>query len=242
MENINSNHLAESVKQSSLFSKLSGSIIHDLKNPLNNIHGFIQILKFDPAIQGLDKNLLEMMEKSCDKLNMLVSDLLEINKINSGFYKADYELFTIGKLLRDVIDQNLIAIYNKQLKIRIDFDDEFEALVDKQKITRVFENILSNAIKFSYSGNFIDIKLYKTGQNFCVEFKDYGTGIKKESLQLMCEPFSVKGEAGTNGETSTGFGLYISKYIISELHGGEISITNHEAKGTLVKIILPINL
>lgn len=242
MENINSNHLAESVKQSSLFSKLSGSIIHDLKSPLNNIHGFIQILKFDPAIQGLDKNLLEMMEKSCDKLNMLVSDLLEINKINSGYYKADFELFTIGKLLRDVIDQNLIAIYNKQLKIRIDLDDELEAYVDKEKITRVFENILSNAIKFSFSGNFIDIKLYKAGQNFCVEFKDYGTGIKKESLQLMFEPFSVKGEAGTDGEKSTGFGLYISKYIISELHGGEITITNHDAKGTLVKILLPTNL
>lgn len=242
MENINSGHIEESVKQSSLFSKLSGSIIHDLKGPLNNIHGFIQILKFDPAIQGLDKNIIEMMEKSCDKLNILVSDLLEINKINSGFYKADFELFTIGKLVREVIDQNLISIYNKQLKIRIDLDDEFEAFVDKQKIMRVFDNILSNAIKFSYSGSFIDIKLYRASQKFHVEFKDYGTGIKNETLNLMLEPFSVKGETGTNGEKSTGFGLYISKYIISELHGGEISIANHESKGTLVKIVLPIKL
>ena len=125
---------------------------------------------------------------------------------------------------------------NKHIIIKKNLTSEnFHINSDPEMLQRVFENLISNAIKFSHSNSEIEVSLNKNGSQRIIKFKDYGIGIKEEEQKNLFEEYGTTSTLPTAGETSTGLGLSIAKRILDEL-GGSISVTSKVGIGSTFEV------
>ena len=117
--------------------------------------------------------------------------------------------------------------------------DKLEIVFDKIKIEQILNNLISNAIKYSYPESEVSITLAASGRNAIMSFKDQGQGIAEADIPKLFQPFAKRSGGGTAGERSTGLGLSIVKKII-EAHNGRITAESKLGKGSTFVVYLPI--
>lgn len=145
------------------------------------------------------------------------------------------ENLNLKNVLEIVIKYLKVSIANKKIDIVFESEENIYINADLESLEIIFRNIISNAIKFSFVGSKIEIKVLKKDETAIVTIKDYGKGIQEDKMKKLFSFDVNKSTLGTNNEKGTGLGLNIVKEYI-ELNNGKIEISSIENKGTTVKI------
>ncbi|MES2733061.1 MAG: HAMP domain-containing sensor histidine kinase [Bacteroidota bacterium] len=213
-------------------------VAHDLKSPINNIkslNGFLkknlEQLQHEVASEKKEQNLtfIHLIADTCEKAYTIIKDLLLIGEFqsNHNFEKTDLKTFIESAL-------PILEVEAKQKEIEISFhypEEPIYAHINEDKFTRVLENLLSNAVKFTHTGGQVTIALKNEGRRVILQVSDNGIGIPKNLQSSIFNMFTKASRKGTEGETTTGLGLYIVKQIV-EMHKGTISVESQENVGT----------
>jgi signal transduction histidine kinase len=217
-----------------------GMAAHDLRTPLNGIVSLSNLLLED-TIELNEKEQLEflqMINSSSKHMLNIINDLLDISVIETGNLQLNFEKVEIVSFMSRIINVNKIMASKKALQIVFDYDDTQEVLIDASKIEQVINNLLGNAIKFTYPNKKIFINLSILDQDLIITIEDQGKGIPEAELDKLFKPFSKISTKGTSGEQCTGLGLAIVHKII-ESHKGKINVESKPGIGTKFIISLP---
>lgn len=219
-----------------------GMAAHDLRNPLHIIKGFTSLfLNIEKdSLKPEHLSMLELIDKNCKQMLTIVNDLVDISAIAEGKIDLNKQLTNIKELLDTNNYFANIMASKKNIIIEVNIQNDIPQInIDKDRITQVIENLLTNAVKFSHPQTTINLKAFQDNNYLNFSIKDQGKGIPKEDLELIFKPFETPVKP-TGKEKSTGLGLVIVKNII-DLHQGKIVVYSEPGKGTEFIIKLPIN-
>lgn len=219
-------------------------VSHDIRNPLTGIIGVANILRNEDGYtkEEID-GMLEIIEQSGYKLLDLVKDILEVESTKAGSLQLNLKEVNLLDLLDKVIELHQPTALTKSINLRFIKDERVpNMLIDPQKINQAISNLVANSLKFTGAGGAIDLilKFDETSEDhpIIIEVKDTGIGIPEDRLPTLFDSVKRHHGTGTKGEKGTGIGLDIVKQFI-ELHGGNISVSSTEGKGTAFLLELP---
>jgi PAS domain S-box-containing protein len=220
-----------------------GAAAHDLKSPLNGILGLIHLLKIKNENLTLEqREYLHHIEQSCSSMKMMVTNLLDINRIEQGYSTLNLARFSLRELLQHQVKLYKELADKKGITIVLeDNNEEIFMYSDNALVSRVCDNLISNALKFSYLRGSVWIKVMLFEQNVVIDVIDRGPGIRKEEIALLFNKFKKLSTRPTAGESSTGLGLSIVKELVQLLQG-KISVISEEKVGTTFTVELPLNI
>ena len=221
---------------------------HELKTPITSIHGYVQLLlkmidDHDKQKKELAKPLLRdsltTIDKQISKLNRLITELLDLSKIETGNLQLKKQRFNLNQLLLETVSdlQQTTARHLILFQNGIDAD----ILGDRDRIGQVITNLLTNAIKYSPNDNRIQVSLYKASDGLvAVAVKDHGIGIDKEEQKKIFERFYRA--QGKEEQTYPGFGigLFIAREFVQK-HGGCLTVESEKGRGSVFTFTLPVN-
>ena len=217
-EKINAERLAEKTK-----SELITNVSHDLRTPLTSVMGYIGIV-----IQKRYKDEKEMEDylnvafNKAEKLKVLIDDLFEYTKYNNNGIKLNKIRVNITEFLSQLIEEMMPILDENNLTIFKKFEfKKLDIFIDPAKMVRVFENLLTNAVKYSYKPGEIIVGLYKKGNKAVIVVRNKSDHLSKEKTEKLFDRFYRVDESRNANTGGSGLGLAISKNIV-ELHGGRI--------------------
>jgi len=223
-------------KASKVKNEILGVVAHDLRNPLSAIKTIVGMMETDANIDAENQDNLTMIKASCDKATSIINDLLESAHNDIGT-ELEFEQIELNKFLLLIVDEWL---KNTKGGVNILFYGTKEpvyALINKEKMQRAMDNLISNADKFSGSKEHIEISLKELRGEALISVKDFGVGIPMDLLPYIFDRFSKASRKGIRGEGSIGLGLSIVQEIVRK-HGGEIIVNSAERSGTVFTIKL----
>jgi len=225
-----------------LKSMFLASMSHELRTPLNSIIGFTKwlLMGMEGELNEKQTKQLNMVKSSAIHLLDLITDILDISKIEAGKVDLASEKFEIAEVVNEVVTGVLPLAQDKGLNLISNVPEGVILTSDKRRIKQIIINLTSNAIKFTDQGDVkIEVKLLN---NKDLEFvvSDSGIGIKKKDLEKLFQPFQQIDMSSTKKHQGTGLGLYLCKKLLDLFHG-DISVTSHLGKGSEFKFIIPIN-
>ena len=214
-------------------SEFLGNVTHELKTPISSISGYIETL-LEGAIKDENVNIgfLERALENVQRLEELVTDLVEISRIETGELQMNYDYFNIYNLLKDIHkDAQQRNSNKKNIKINLEVPDKkLFVYGDKGRLDQVIANLLSNAMRYTDQGH-IRIKVLRRDNELVFSIIDTGIGISRKSINRIFERFYRADKARDRRKGGTGLGLAISKHII-EAHGSNIYVDSLEGKGS----------
>ena len=238
--------LEEAIQLESIRNEFFGNISHEFKTPLNIILGIVQLIDKNIDSDNITKeNLLRhvnIMRQNSYRLLRLVNNLIDISRIDIGYYNLQSSNYNIVKVIEDITLS--IAEYIKHKKINLLFNTDFKEIIlacDPDKIERVMLNLLSNAIKYTDDGGNIQVSLNKVNNDVIISVKDSGVGIPKDKLELIFDRFGQANSILSRRCEGSGIGLSIVKSIV-QMHGGKIEVFSEVGKGTEFVFNIPIKI
>ena len=213
-------------------SEFLGNVTHELKTPISSISGYIETL-LEGAIKDENVNIgfLERALENVKRLEDLVTDLVEISRIETGELQMNYDYFNIYNLLNDIHKDAQQRNSNKNIKIQLEVPDKKLFIYgDKGRLEQVIDNLLSNSMRYTDQGH-IRIKVLRRDNELVFSIIDTGIGISRKSINRIFERFYRADKARDRRKGGTGLGLAISKHII-EAHGSNIYVDSLEGKGS----------
>ncbi len=222
-------------------SAFLATMSHELRTPLNSIIGFTGILLQELAgpVNAEQRKQLSMVQTSSRHLLDLINDVLDISKIEAGQMKVEKAAFSLRDLVAEVAASAQPLAEKKGLALRANVDSQVGTIQsDRRRVGQVLMNFLSNAIKFTPSGEVrVDCRL--DGNRAVVSVADTGIGITKEDLARLFVPFQQVESGLTRNYEGTGLGLSISKRLIAML-GGDIVAESEPGRGSTFTFRLPL--
>lgn len=223
----------EALETRNLFLSIAA---HEFRTPITTISGYAQLLKTKTKHDELEQKWVEEIYRESFRLNHLIKELLEVNRISLGQLQYDWQENNLAEIIERVAEAFLITHPYYKLNFRNAVAKKNSITIcDHGKITQVLNNILDNAAKFSSKVKKIDLSLKKTDKELMIQIKDYGIGISQRDKTRLFEGF-YKGSNHT--KEGMGLGLYLANQIIKD-HRGKITIKSKINQGTIVKISLP---
>lgn len=222
---------------------------HNLKNKIWHLMSFIDLLSEQWESKENKLELIEMVSLSGDNAMKSLNRILSANRINMVDFKLDLIEICIQDVLKEYAGKFKIMVEKKNISLDLKMtEDEIICLIDVQRFYEIIENLISNSVKFTKEGGFIEVTLSKVKNlDFSdsniksyaqIQFKDNGIGIPEDKIQGLFNRFTTAGRVGISGEVSSGLGLSIVKRLV-ELHNGRISVESKENIGTTFKILIP---
>lgn len=216
-------------------------VSHELKTPIFAAQGFVHTL-LDGAVKdkAVRNKFLKKAAKSLDGLDVLVQDLLTLSQIETGEIKMHFEDFDIRLLVEEVIDQFENKAEKKDIKLKLAKDTLLQVFVnaDRQRISQVLTNLVSNAVKYSNKGGKVTIS-FDIAKNYVVtSVKDNGDGIPAEDLKRIFQRFYRVDKSRSRERGGTGLGLSIVKHIM-EGHKSKVEVESILGKGSTFSFKLP---
>jgi PAS domain S-box-containing protein len=225
-------------KQKNDFIKMAN---HELKTPVTTIKGYVQLLKKMRGDSD-DKflvNSLNTIENQVNKLNLLIGDLLDISRMESGNLPLNKKEFSLVGLVTETIEDIKASEQSHHINFELKHPSDIEVYADKDRITQVLNNLLTNAIKYSPTSKMVNVALFVEGKYAVVSVEDFGIGMDNEELNKIFERFYRV--SGDDEETFPGFGigLFIVKDIL-ERHDGTIRVESKKDQGSTFYFSLPL--
>jgi signal transduction histidine kinase len=221
---------------------LLSMIIHDIKNPLLVIEQLVQLLRSYDSNSADTQQILHDLAETTSRvvaLSQQVTRLLSLER-SDGLPLQMTEV-NLTEILRSVVHRNAYLARRKEIQILEEIPESIPAICDPQRIEEVFDNILSNAIKYSHPNSVVIVRATSGGEHHTIEIEDHGVGMSSDDLQRLFERGRTLSSTPTAQEPSSGLGLWIARRII-ERHGGTISVESKKGEGTVVTISLPVRI
>jgi signal transduction histidine kinase len=215
-------------------------IIHDIKNPAALIKQLVDLLR------SYDLNAIERTEiiddifETSAKIFKLSQDVTRVLSLEGSALKLNYQNVDLSEIIKDVCRRNSIAAKSKKIDLIIDLNENLpEVNIDINKIDEVCDNLISNAIKFSYLGGLIKVSTKISDNQVIVEISDQGQGISEEDIKKAFNRGIKLTAQPTAGESSSGFGLWIVKKLI-DAHNGKVWVKSVLGKGSTFSFSIPL--
>ena len=235
--NINSmsQHLKKSIEEERNADKTKNELItnvsHDLRTPLTSIIGYLGLISNDEYKDEISlRYYIDIAYNKSLELQSLIDELFEFTKISYGGIKLNKEKIDIGQLIEQLVEEFIPTLNNAGVECRITSANEKSIIMgDGNLLVRVFENLLSNAIRYGRDGKYIDIEILGDKDNITINMINYGDDIPKLDLPHIFERFYKVDKSRAKTDYGTGLGLAITKSII-ELHEGDIAVYSQNRK------------
>lgn len=219
-------------------SEFLANVSHEIRTPLFSIQAYLETLLSggldDPEI---NKSYLQKSLNNVERLNILLNDLVEISRIESGELKLSFRYFEIDKLIGSVFDNLSVAIEQKKINIDVECEPALKVYGDKEKLFTLFSNLIDNAVKYNPETTSIKIKCRKEQSVVKVEVADNGIGIEPKHLPRIFERFYRIDKDRSREKGGTGLGLAIAKHIV-EAHESKIEVESEIGRGTTFRFTL----
>ena len=209
---------------------------HEIRTPLNAIISLSHLMEIENENQETQE-YIDALKFSAESLHSLINDILDYNKIEAGKLSLETVDFSLIDLLKNICESFRFKASSKEVKLELRIGEltPDRVMGDPTRLTQIFNNLISNALKFTHRGEVVieaSLKGIKNEES-CLAFKvsDTGIGIPEEKLKEIFEDYEQASRETTRKYGGTGLGLAITKKLI-ELHGSEIEVESEEGKGT----------
>ncbi|GAB1536841.1 hypothetical protein ADMFC3_24720 [Geovibrio sp. ADMFC3] len=221
-------------------NRFLGTAAHDLRGPLASIRGFAEMLadELEDKLNDDQSEMLSMIHETSHGMLSLVNDLLDYAVIESGRMSLLKHEHNLQKVIDRRININEPSAVKKNIIITRELEDVGIVSVDKNRIDQVLDNLLGNALKFSPQNTEVKVKLYKEGNDIAITVADQGVGISEDDIPKLFGEYCTVDSKPTDGEKSTGLGLFIVKSIVYA-HNGSFSVKSKKGEGTEITVKLP---
>lgn len=221
-------------------NNLIGIVAHDLKSPLAQILGLVDLLIDDKLISDDQRGILHMVKKATNNQVEMIHRILDINQIESKKLCIKMEEMNLTELLEALIKRNEPRASEKEIQIIGEIPQNIIIKSDKGYVRQIMDNLLSNAIKFSPKKSSIHLKAMVSEERVLCEVKDQGPGISKEDQKKLFKKYQRLSATPTGNESSTGLGLSIVEKFVKAI-GAEIWIESDQGKGSSFYVALSQN-
>ncbi len=213
-------------------------LAHDLKTPLTSVIGYLSLLnEAEDMPDKMHEKYIDITLRKALRLEELINEFFEITRYNMMQISVDMERIDLAYMLYQMADEFYPQLQKKNNTVRLDIDENIFITGDSNKLARVFNNILKNAIAYSYENTEIEISTRVNSEGIEISFLNRGKTISKEKLKTIFEKFVRLDEARGISTGGAGLGLAIAREIIN-LHGGRIGATS-ENEETTFTVFLP---
>jgi two-component system, OmpR family, sensor histidine kinase VicK len=215
------------------------NVSHELRTPLTTMRSYLEALA-EGAWQDdeIAPKFLEVTQTETERMIRLVTDLLQLSKMDSKDYRLSKEWVNFISFFHRIIDRFELTKDQNVSFNRILADEPLFVEIDEDKMTQVLDNIISNALKYSPEGGQVTFSIEEKNDSVIVSISDQGMGIPKENIEQIFERFYRVDKARTRKLGGTGLGLAIAKEMVNA-HGGDIWALSEEGKGTVISFSLP---
>lgn len=236
---------AELKNANAMKNRMLSMVAHDLKNPLGGIQGLVSFLisddrltKYADIVESLD-----LMQKSSTSMLDLVKEILDSAALEIGRIQLNTDVVSIEDLVQAAVWQNKPNAEMKDQQLLLSSEDTannyFMTKADSKRLSQVFDNLISNAIKYSPFSKPIEVTIKSYETNILISVADQGPGVSDEDKEKMFGYFQRLSAQPTGGESSSGIGLSIVKQIV-ELHNGKVWVESELGKGSTFLVSLPV--
>lgn len=235
--------LAEAKEYDKIRNEFFANISHELRTPLNIILSTLQLLSIHKGKDKSDKSdkYLDIMKHNCYRLLRLVSNLIDITKIDTGYFHINMGRYNIVRIVEDITLS--AADYIKSKGLSLEFDADVEKIMincDPDQMERIMLNLISNSVKFTKPGGKIRISINNNGKSVIIRVRDTGVGIPLDKQKDIFERFRQVDKSFTRECEGSGIGLYLVKSLV-EMQGGTISLISRPGHGSLFIIEISID-
>ncbi|WP_260288072.1 HAMP domain-containing sensor histidine kinase [Peribacillus aracenensis] len=213
------------------------NLAHDLRTPLTSVLGYLDlILKDEKLTKEQVRHFLTIAFTKSQRLERLIDELFEITRMNYGMLPVEKRQINLSDLLLQLKEELYPVFEKNDLIARMNILPHLPILGDGEMLARVFENLLTNANRYGYDGQFVDINGFVDAGEVVVQVINYGDSIPPNELPYLFDMFYTGDKARTHQEDSTGLGLFIAKNIV-EQHNGTIT-----AESSLIHTVFEVRL
>lgn len=225
------NHIKHTLEQRKLAAELSEQrkndlvvyLAHDLKTPLTSVIGYLTLLRDENKIsEELREKYLSISLEKAEHLEDLINEFFEIMRFNLSNITLEYSRVNLTRMLEQLTYEFKPMFLEKNLKCELEIAPDTMIKCDVNKMQRVFDNLLRNAVNYSFDDSTIHITVKQNGENLCIQFTNCGNTIPKEKLVRIFEQFYRLDVARSSRSGGAGLGLAVAKEIV-ELHNGTIT-------------------
>ena len=217
-------------------------VAHELRVPMTSIKGYTDLMNAGLAgpLSDQQKQFLEVIRRNLTRMTSLISDLSDINHIESGRMKFDLQSFDLREVLADVSDSLRERIANRNQTLHIDVDDTLPLVfADSSRIAQVVSNLLSNATKYTPDEGEIEVRAWPNGRFAVVSVRDNGLGISEANQEKLFTQFFRAEDKEVRDQPGWGLGLSIVRRMV-EAQDGEISFESELGKGSVFTFTIPL--
>jgi signal transduction histidine kinase len=220
-------------------AELLTMVSHDLHTPLTAIKGSLEVLLNEGIGAELSRELLGIAQKNADRLFRMVSDILDLARIEAGRFRGRREPFEVVACLRGALDRLQHLAYERGIAMMLEAPEAVPPIqADGVRLEQVFTNLLGNALKYTSRMGRINVVVEERGTELLVQVRDTGVGIAQEHLDRIFDRFFRVPVAPGMEVDGTGLGLSICKAVVEE-HGGRIWAESQPGKGTAFFVAIP---
>lgn len=234
--------LSEQKRLEKMKNEFVSTVSHELRTPLTAIQGSLALIKSGVMGELNEKvePLIQMALNNSERLILLINDILDLEKIQSGKMEFDFEEYDVVSLIDESIkmNQGYADKYNVQLSFASNIE-EAKIYVDKNRFHQIMSNLLSNAIKFSPENGVVEVVVSQNEDNVKVEVADKGSGIDDKFKKVIFQKFAQADASNTKQKGGTGLGLNITKAMVENM-GGDIGFESEIGKGTTFYLTFPL--
>jgi signal transduction histidine kinase len=215
---------------------------HELRTPLNAIIGFSDMMRqemFGAIGHAKYREYSGLINESGQHLLELISDILDMSKIEAGKYELSLEPVNLRDAIAKCLSTVKLTAEKAGVLLREDIEPSLHLFVaDKRAVTQILLNLLSNAIKFTPTGGIVTILVRRDEDMIRLAVRDTGVGIPDEALDRIGQPFEQVAGEYVRTQGGTGLGLAVVR-ALAELHGGKVTIDSRLGDGTTVSVSIP---
>ena len=215
-------------------------LTHDLKTPLTSVIGYLTLLRDEPQIsQELRCRYTDIALEKAERLEELINEFFDITRFNLTTLTLDKERIYLSRMLEQLTSEFCPILAERDLEWKLDIMPDITLVGDVDKLARAFDNLIRNAVSYSYAGTEISLYAQTEGNQIKVMLKNQGKTIPQDKLEHIFEQFYRVDAARSSVTGGAGLGLAIAKEIV-ELHGGTITAASAN-ENTIFIVILPID-
>ncbi|HAM82043.1 sensor histidine kinase [Ornithinibacillus bavariensis] len=219
-------------------NQLVVNLAHDLRTPLTSVLGYLDLILNDENLtKDQVKHFLTIAFTKSQRLESLIDELFEITRMNYGMLPIEQKHINLRDLLNQLKEELYPVFTKNNLIVRMKLTTDLPIIGDGELLARVFENLLINATRYGYDGQFVDINGFIESEEVVVQVVNYGDRIPPEDLPHIFDMLYTGDKARTQNKNSTGLGLFIAKNIV-EQHSGSITVQSSVTQ-TVFEVRLP---